>query len=61
MIPNYEGEPLSQSIVYQIQAAGGQLKSTGDITLIVNNFDGPSQKEASNQEGDKLTDFSKFN
>ena len=28
--------------------------------MIINNFDGPTQKEAPNQANDTLTDFSKF-
>ena len=61
LIPNYEGDPLSHSLVNQIKAAGAEIVQNGEITLLVNNFDGPSQISASKQSSDSPTDFSKFN
>ncbi len=60
LIPNYEGDPLSQSVANQIKAAGVEISATGDIFLLVNNFNGPFQKQAPNQGGDESTDYSKF-
>lgn len=44
----------------QIKAAGAKMSSQGEIRLLVNNFDGPAQKEAPNQTGDQPTEFNKF-
>ena len=60
MIPNYEGDPLSHSLANQIKAAGAETDSNGDIILLTNNFDGPSQISATKQANDTLTNFSKF-
>jgi hypothetical protein len=60
LVPNYEGEPLAVSLSNQIKASGARIDPNGDVLLLVNNFDGPSQKEAPNQAGDTPTSFSKF-
>lgn len=60
LIPNYEGQPLSITVDKQIEAAGAKKSVNGNVVLLINNFDGPSQKEAPNQSGDLPTDYSKF-
>jgi len=49
LIPNYEGQPLAETIADQIKGAGGQIVTEDpDITLLINNFV-HKQKEAANQ------------
>ena len=53
-IPNYEGEPMVQTLLNQIEAAGGKsvngsILTRGDITLLVNNFEQYPQKSAWDQ------------
>jgi len=44
LIPNYEGEPLIDTVRNQIIAAGGRIYPAPAVTLLINNFDGPTQK-----------------
>lgn len=58
-IPNYEGQPMIQTLLQQISAAGGNISDwnnntiptpyTSDVTLLVNNFSEKQQLEATEQ------------
>jgi hypothetical protein len=44
LIPNFEGDPMIETLLHQIEAAGGiavnaSILTRGDITLMVNNFE----------------------
>ena len=74
LIPSYEGQPMLETLNEQIVAAGGiviskdehdqNLFGTGyyDTVLLVNNFEGDSQIEASSQptslSGDEIAKYS---
>ncbi len=54
-IPNYEGQPLSHSVVNQITAAGGVVVPDGaeyDVVVLVHNFNTTSQQEAPQHQSD---------
>ena len=51
-IPNYEGQPMIQTLMDQMKAAGGTFMndvSKAEIILFVNNFSTTKQLEASQQ------------
>ena len=51
-IPSYEGQPMINTLTQQIFASGGKLLDStedGDMILLVNNFSGEYQAEASQQ------------
>jgi hypothetical protein len=58
-IPNYEGQPMIDTIQDQIGAAGGVIvsdKSDADIYFLVNNFSSQKQIEAPNQPLNRTID-----
>jgi hypothetical protein len=51
-IPNYEGQPMIETLLEQLQAAGGvptNSSEEADVLLLVNNFSTQQQLEAPNQ------------
>ena len=54
LVPNYESQAISATVLAQLEACGlrvidGASKQTPDVTLLVNNFAGAPQLEASQQ------------
>ncbi len=63
-VPNYEGQPMSTTLLQQVEAAGGvitnlqeNMHAEVDAILFVNNFSSQSQLEASAQPSDDERDI----
>ena len=63
-IPNYEGQPMIQTLKEQLYAAGGDIVNETEkaqIILIVNNFSNKHQTEAPNQSLNRsISDYAMF-